>query len=209
MEIIREQIDTNQSIIFKIFKVGKRVTPLMHYIPGTTSNSYEYSLLWNMLNAPAKIIEYVDMRENRIKLVNSTLYWSPAMFQEFWIYALFKEEFAKQILETLETGIIDKILNYAFTCHSSGINPFLQRIANGKVMDFLSLSVAFAFSDTIEGFSYWQTVNESLLDRVLKERIKVKRKENKTDIELPLIIIDKHNRLTVMDFKIKTPIINK
>lgn len=161
------EIQATQRFIKDIFKQGNIVTPLQKYIFGTNEASYKNVLIPEMMEFPAsKILTITSKRKGSYNIAlesNNLLYtYSPAMFQEFWIYALFQEEYAKTIIEQLTIYQITCILDSIFSQPESGIS-ILKEIAKGNCCNYTRLDKAFEFAYTPEGTNYWNSVSGSLL----------------------------------------------
>ena len=159
------KIRTTQTFIKDIFKQGNKVTPLQKHIFGTNVFSYENCFLSTMMKFSASEILTITPSESdsyNIILGNTLCIYSPAMFQEFWIYALFQPEYAKAIIENLTRDQITYILDNIFSQPESGI-LILKKIAKGDCCNYERLDQVFKFASTPEGKDYWNSVSDTLL----------------------------------------------
>lgn len=147
------KIQATQPFVKDLFKIGNVVTPLQDYIPGTNIDDYEYGLKDSMLNQPASKINNMDY-SIRIDSTGTQYDWSPEMFQEFWIYALFEKSYANKIIKSLSKDEITSILKYAYA------NPSdcLDIIKKGGKYNKVHLTKAFMFKETREGQEYWDKI---------------------------------------------------
>lgn len=191
-------IATTQPFVDEVFRTGKVVVPLIALIPGTCPSDYRYHFLDDMTGKSGGVMTRIDRELIRLENDMNNSSWSPAMFQEFWIYALFRREYAKEILCILSVKQIDGILHYTFM-PSYGRAMFLNTIRDGGTIEMKALSEAFDFDNTHEGRKYWGNL-ESLL-------VSPEKREQKA--EYSLVITPEPVRMTVIDFKIGTPILNR
>lgn len=161
------EIKATQKFIKDIFQEGNYVTPLEKYIIGIGKESYKNNLLPAMMGFPKSEIVIAKITKDGfcdIALeMNKTLYtYSPAMFQEFWIYALFQTKYAEAILTILPIDTITRILDNAFSKYNQYSNILLNRIANGDGCPYSKLKQVFDFDKTKEKTEYWVNISNQL-----------------------------------------------